>query len=158
MGSAVGSRPISLTGIVDLLQGEGIRFTDLTGNVTLDDGTLTTDLVRAYGPALGLTIKGKLDFDESIADLEGTVVPAYTVNRILGGIPVLGQLLIGGEGEGFLAFIYRISGSLSEPEVRVNALSALTPGFLRGLFGLFDSDGKASEGDKPRPFPDRESR
>jgi len=148
----------SLTGIVDLLQGEGITFTHLTGDVTLDDGVLSTDLLRAYGPALGLTAKGKLDFDESVADLEGTVVPAYTVNRILGGIPVLGQFLIGGEGEGFLAFIYRISGPLSEPEVKVNALSALAPGFLRGLFGLFDSSGKVDEENKPRALPERITR
>lgn len=148
----------SLTGIVDLLQGEGITFTHLTGDVTLDDGVLSTDLLRAYGPALGLTAKGKLDFDESVADLEGTIVPAYTVNRILGGIPVLGQFLIGGEGEGFLAFIYRISGPLSEPEVKVNALSALAPGFLRGLFGLFDSSGKVDEENKPRALPERITR
>jgi len=148
----------SLTGIVDLLQGEGITFTHLTGDVVLDDGVLSTDLVRAYGPALGLTIKGNLDFDESVADLEGTVVPAYTVNRILGGIPVLGQFLIGGEGEGFLAFIYKITGSLSEPKVDVNALSALAPGFLRGLFGLFDSSGKSGEQDKPRALPERITR
>ncbi len=148
----------SLTGIVDLLQGEGITFTHLTGDVILDDGVLSTDLLRAYGPALGLTAKGKLDFDESIADLEGTVVPAYTVNRILGGIPVLGQFLIGGEGEGFLAFIYRITGPLSEPEVNVNALSALAPGFLRGLFGLFDSSGTADEENKPRALPERMTR
>ncbi len=147
----------SLTGIVDLMQGEGITFTHLTGDVILDDGILSTDLLRAYGPALGLTAKGTLDFDESVADLEGTVVPAYTVNRILGGIPVLGQFLVGGEGEGFLAFIYSITGSLSQPQVHVNPLSALAPGFLRGLFGLFDSS-KASEEDKPRALPERITR
>jgi len=75
----------------------------------------------------------------------------------LGGIPVLGQLLVGGEGEGFLAFLYRISGPLAEPEVKVNALSALAPGFLRGLFGLFDSGSKAGDVNKPRAFPDGES-
>lgn len=145
----------SLTGIVDLLSGEGITFTHLTGDVNLDDGVLTTDLVRAYGPALGLTVNGSLDFDESVADLQGTIVPAYTINRVLGGIPVLGQILTGGEGEGFLAFTYQMTGPLAEPEVKVNALSALAPGFLRGLFGLLDASGAVNEEDQPRAFPDR---
>jgi hypothetical protein len=147
----------SLTGIVDLLRGDGITFTHLTGDVILDDGVLTTDLVRAYGPALGLTVKGNLDFDESVADLQGTIVPAYTINRVLGYIPLLGQILVGGEGEGFLAFTYKITGPLAKPEVNVNALSALAPGFLRGLFGLLDAQGAASEENQPRAFPDRES-
>jgi uncharacterized protein YhdP len=145
----------SLTGIVDLLSGEGITFTHLTGDVNLDDGVLTTDLVRAYGPALGLTVNGSLDFDESVADLQGTIVPAYTINRVLGGIPVLGQILTGGEGEGFLAFTYQMTGPLAEPEVKVNALSALAPGFLRGLFGLLDASEAVNEEDQPRAFPDR---
>jgi hypothetical protein len=32
---------------------------------------------------------------------------------------------------------YTVRGPLDNPEISVNPLSALTPGFLRGLFGLF---------------------
>jgi len=30
-----------------------------------------------------------------------------------------------------------VRGRLDDPEVSINPLTALTPGFLRGLFGLF---------------------
>jgi hypothetical protein len=30
-----------------------------------------------------------------------------------------------------------LKGKLDDPEVVVNPLSALTPGFLRGVFGIF---------------------
>ncbi|MDH3596031.1 MAG: hypothetical protein OEM93_14410, partial [Rhodospirillales bacterium] len=73
-------------------------------------------------------------------DLEGTIVPAYTFNRILGAIPILGRILTGGEGEGLFAFTYEMKGALDDPEVSVNPLSALAPGFLRGLFGGIDGD------------------
>ena len=100
----------SLTGLWDTLQGRGIHFERLTGEFALTDGLLRSDLVRAYGPALGLTTKGEVDFYEDFLKISGTVVPAYTVNSILGEIPGLGPLLVGGEGEGFLAITYEAEG------------------------------------------------
>ncbi len=142
----------SLTGISDLLSGKGVRFERLIGAFTLEDGTLRTDLIRAYGASLGLTAKGEIDFDSARVDLKGTVVPAYSLNRVLGKIPLLGWLLTGGEGEGLLAVTYHMTGDLGDPEVSVNPLSALTPGFLRGLFSLI---GESGEDDPPRALPER---
>ena len=124
----------SLTGISDLLSGNGIRFTRLVGEFTLQDGVMHSDLMRAYGPALGLTAKGSFDFESDQTDFRGTIVPAYTVNRILGEIPLLGPLLTGGEGEGVFAATYWAKGKLGDLDVSVNPLAALAPGFLRSLF------------------------
>jgi len=140
----------SLSGINDLLNGTGIKFQRLVGEFTLQNGKLETDLIRTYGPALGLTAKGTIDFDRAQTDLKGTVVPAYTVNRILGAIPLLGPLLTGGEGEGLIAVTYGMTGPLLDPEVKVNPLSALAPGFLRSLF----SAGGGDEG-QARALPER---
>ena len=41
------------------------------------------------------------------------------------------------KGGGLFAANYSLRGSLSDPSVSVKPLSALTPGFLRGLFGNF---------------------
>lgn len=141
----------SLTGIGDLLRGDGIGFQRLTGDVVLDGSVLSSDFVHAYGPALGITAKGRIDVEADTSDLQGTIVPAAAINRVLGHIPVLGRLLTGGKGEGIIAVTYRVSGRLSEPEVDVNPLSALAPGFLRGLFGL--SAGTDGGEDPPRALP-----
>jgi hypothetical protein len=61
-------------------------------------------------------------------------VPAYALNSVIGNIPVIGSLLLGGEGQGLFAANYRVTGSAADPEVSVNPLSALAPGFLRRLF------------------------
>lgn len=143
----------SLTGINDAMKGEGIRFSRLIGAFTLTDGIMETELIRAFGPALGLTARGKVDFDEFLVDLEGTVVPAYSVNRVLNLIPLLGPILTGREGEGLFAVTYRMTGELDDPEVSTNPLSALTPGFLRALFGS-GGDGE----DVPRALPERTDR
>jgi hypothetical protein len=134
-----------ITGIGDLLEGEGLSFRRLKGDLVIDGGTVSTDLLHAYGPALGITAKGRVDIDANTADLSGAVVPAALVNRILGAIPLLGRVITGGEGEGLIAMTYRVEGDLADPDIRVNPLSALAPGFLRGLFGQ-TGDGQAEPG------------
>ena len=125
----------SFTGIRNVMQGEGISFESLTGKVVFDRGRLSTELLHAYGPALGVTVEGAVDLDSETINLDGVVVPAASTNKVLGNIPVLGRLLTGGEGEGLFAVSYAVNGPLGAPEVSVNPLSALAPGFLRGLFG-----------------------
>ena len=131
----------SLTGLVEGLRGDGIAFQRLVGEVDVRDGIATSRLVRAYGTSIGITAKGRLDANKGMIDISGTIVPAYILNRILGEIPLLGPLLTGGEGEGFVAFDYTMNGDLDDPEVSVNALSALAPGFLRNLIGGDLGDG-----------------
>ena len=129
----------ALTGILEVLKGEGVSFANLDAPFTLADGLLTVREARAYGPALGITAKGEIDLDRGRMALEGTVVPAYAINSVLGNIPVLGWLITGGEkGGGLLAFNYTMKGPSQDPNVIVNPLSALTPGFLRNLFFLGD--------------------
>ncbi len=141
----------ALSGILDVLQGQGISFTTLDAPFVLSEGLLQLKDARAYGPALGLTGKGEIDLDAGRLALEGTVVPAYALNSVLGNIPLLGWLITGGEkGGGLVAFNYTMKGPTQEPDVTVNPLSALTPGFLRNLFNIFD-DGSETEARKRRP-------
>jgi hypothetical protein len=150
----------ALSGIVDVLRGEGVGFSTLDAPFTLTDGLLQVKDARAYGAALGITATGEIDVDASRIALEGTVVPAYALNSALGKIPILGWLVTGGEkGSGLVAFNYRMKGPTQDPEVWVNPLSALTPGFLRNLFNIFD-DGSETEARKrpgeprkPQPGP-----
>ena len=44
---------------------------------------------------------------------------------------------LSGQGGGVFAADYTVRGPLADPKVSVNPLSALTPGFLRGVFNLF---------------------
>ncbi|MBV8778581.1 MAG: AsmA-like C-terminal domain-containing protein, partial [Alphaproteobacteria bacterium] len=95
---------------------------------------LVLDKLLAYGGAIGVTSNGVVDLGRDQLDLQGTIVPAYALNSIIGNIPVIGSLLLGGEGQGLFAANYRVTGSAADPQVSVNPLSALAPGFLRRLF------------------------
>ena len=150
-----------LADINSLLAKEGIPFARFTGRMLLTDERIEIEKARAYGPALGITAQGKINLDADELDLEGPIVPAYVVSQVIGEIPLIGRILTGGEGEGLFAATYRAHGPLEDPKVSVNPLAALAPGFLRGLFNIFDGeDGKGGgKGDEDfTPLPPREGR
>ena len=66
----------------------------------------------------------------------------------IGRIPVIGDLLVGEEGSGIFAATYRLKGPLDDPDVSVNPLAALAPGFLRNLFGAI-ADGVTGKAGSP---------
>jgi hypothetical protein len=80
-----------------------------------------------------------------LLNLEGTVVPAYALNTAVSKVPLVGAMLTGGEGQGVFAANYSVKGTDNNPDVSVNPLSMLTPGFLRGLFDALDSPSKEEE-------------
>ncbi|MGE5203685.1 MAG: AsmA-like C-terminal domain-containing protein [Acidobacteriota bacterium] len=137
----------SLSGIESLLNSsEGIPFARLSGDFNYDAGTLKVSEARAIGGAIGLTAGGTVNLNDDTLDIAGTLVPAYTINSLLGGIPLLGDVLVGEEGGGVFAANFRVAGPIADPKVSVNPLSTLAPGFLRKLF-MF------APGDPSRPPP-----
>jgi hypothetical protein len=129
----------SLDGIAGMMTGSGIPFTTLRGDVSFSRGVILLHRVIAYGGALGISAKGWLNPVEDRIDVDGTLAPAYALNSVLGNFPVIGSLLMGGEGQGLFAASFRLTGSNGDPTVTVNPLSALTPGLLRHLFDPFTS-------------------
>jgi hypothetical protein len=137
---------MALSGILDALRGDGIAFSKLDVPFKWKNNILDIEDAQASGSSLGVTASGKVQGDSETVDIKGTVVPFYAVNSVLGKIPVLGDLLTGGEkGGGVFAARYTMTGPLANPEVSVNPVSALAPGFLRNLFAIFES-GNNGEG------------
>ena len=130
---------MTLYGLVEALQGPGLGFNRLIAPFRLSDDVLELADARAFSASLGMTAKGRIDTGGQTIALEGTIVPAYFFNTLLGRIPFVGRLFSPERGGGLIAFNYGMTGSLDDPSVSVNPLIALTPGVLRGLFGLFDN-------------------
>jgi hypothetical protein len=74
--------------------------------------------------------------------MRGTLVPLYGPNNLLGQIPVVG-LFMGGEKEGLFGITYEVVGRPGNPFLRINPISALTPGILRKVFE-FPANGDGS--------------
>ena len=128
---------MTLYGLVDAMGGPGLGFTRLEAPFRLTDDALDLGEARAFSSSLGLTAQGHIDLDALRVDMQGTIVPAYFFNSLLGNVPLVGRLFSPERGGGVFAASYTVRGALDDPSVSVNPLSALTPGFLRGLFRLF---------------------
>jgi hypothetical protein len=127
---------LSVPGLLELLGNDGLAFSKLESDftwtykkggslITLADG-------RTSGNSLGLTFEGTIDRATSIMQIEGTIIPLSTVNKIVGSIPLIGDLITGGTGSVFAA-TYSMRGKTEDPDVMVNPLSVLTPGILRRI-------------------------
>ena len=128
---------MTLYGLVETMRGPGLGFTRLVAPFRLTEDALDLTDARAFSPSLGLTAKGRVDLDAQRVDMQGTIVPAYFFNSLLGKIPLVGRLFSPERGGGVFAASYTLRGRIEDPEVSINPLAALTPGMLRGLFGLF---------------------
>lgn len=137
----------SLTGINDTISGKGITFSRLSFPYVFENEAATITEARAVGSELGITATGKVDFGKDAIDINGTIIPAYTINSLLGQIPVIGTILTGEKGGGIFAASYKISGPVEKPKISVNPLSALAPGFLRKL--LDGGESGSTEGQTP---------
>ena len=126
---------MTLYGLVDVLRGPGLAISRLVAPFRYQDTVLTLRRARAYSSSLGFTAEGDIDLVADRADLKGTIVPGYFFNSLPGRVPLIGKLFSLEKGGGLFAADYTLSGPLSDPTVHINPLSALTPGFLRGIFG-----------------------
>ena len=120
----------SLQGIADLLSGEGISFDEFEMSFHNEDNVLTINEIYAIGPAISILMEGYVEKDKLIS-LRGTLVPATTINKAIGSIPVLGDILVGSKaGEGIFGVSFKIKGSPKDLETTVNPIKTLTPRFI----------------------------
>lgn len=139
---------MALTGILDVMTGEGLNFAELNLPFTYTEGEVQIKDVKAAGASIGFTASGTIYTHADVLNIQGTVIPAYALNSFLGQIPLLGNILTGNEeGGGIFAANFSVTGPIEDPKTTVNPLSALTPGILRNLFGALKTDSILPLGD-----------
>jgi hypothetical protein len=145
----------SLTGLVEMLNGDGIGFNSLDARMAYANDRLTFTEGRMAGPSLGLTGSGAYNIERDNLDIDGVVAPSPTLNlSMLGEVPVIGDLLVSRRGEGVFGMTYSINGPAASPRVGVNPVSALTPGILRRIFEPVQPRDSGAHALQPEPPPE----
>ena len=143
----------SLQGLSDALDGRGMNFKEFQAPFTYEQSILSVSEARMGGSALGLTANGDIDFGDQSMTMNGVLVPSYTLNSMLGEIPLLGDIIVGKKGEGIFALNYSVNGPFDKTQIAVNPLSAFTPGFLRRIFDPAPKDEPISPQAQEQPQP-----
>ncbi len=123
---------ISVVGILQQLEGEGIHFTTVDGHFLMRPNGVQLKDISAVGPSMGMTLDGWYNSTSRTVDFEGVTTPLYAVNGLFER--VFRKLSGRRKGEGLFSFTYRMTGSADDPKVTVNPLSILTPGVFREIF------------------------
>ncbi len=127
---------LSLSGIGEVMAGDGLNFEKLEADFNWlyrrSGSLLVLKNGRTSGNSIGLLFDGTFDNQKREVDVSGTIVPMSGLNKAIGSIPIIGDILTGGSG-GVFAATYSIKGSSDDPEIFVNPLSILTPGILRRI-------------------------
>jgi hypothetical protein len=111
----------------------GVAFSRMRAEFTRQNGQLLVREGVVKGPTIGGTIEGSIDSGNQVR-MSGTFVPMYGLNNIFGQIPIVGLFLGGGSNEGLIGVTYEVVGTLGQPVLRVNPISAMAPGVLRKIF------------------------
>tara|TARA_B100001540_G_scaffold59849_1_gene53816 strand:+ start:193 stop:2397 length:2205 start_codon:yes stop_codon:yes gene_type:complete len=120
----------SLQGIADLLTGEGIRFDDFEMNFENKKNLMTINEIYSIGPAISILMEGYIE-GKNLVSLRGTLVPATTINKAIGKIPILGEILVGKKtGEGVFGVSFKIKGHPKKLKTTVNPIKTLAPRFI----------------------------
>ena len=120
----------SLQGMADLLTGEGIRFSEFEIDFTSEGKLVTIDELYAVGPAISILMSGYVEKDKLVS-LRGTLVPATTLNKVIGSLPLIGKILVGSKtGEGIFGVSFKIKGHPKKLKTTVNPIKTLTPRFI----------------------------
>ncbi|MBT5540633.1 MAG: hypothetical protein HOK20_03475 [Alphaproteobacteria bacterium] len=125
---------VSLSGLLNILTGSGVPFSMSEITFEAQEDVFKISEGYAKGSSIGITLAGTIDRKTDQLKLSGSVAPAYMFSALVKKIPLIGPILTGGEGEGFLGFNYAIGGEKGDPSVSVNPLSVLAPGIFKKVF------------------------
>lgn len=124
---------ISVVGLLEQLNGEGIHFSEVKAQFELTPERVSLLAGSAVGASMGISMQGYYYPGTRQLDMHGVLSPFYMVNAVGG--------LFTRRGEGIVGVNYEMRGSASDPSVSVNPLSILTPGVFRDLFRRPPPDG-----------------
>ncbi len=132
---------LSLTGLLNLLEEQGIYFAKGVAEIDNFDNKFNIRSIEAIGEAMAITLDGWVDKKNDLLQIYGTMAPATLLNKLLEPVPVLSELLTGGDKAGIVLTEFRLDGSISKPSISFRPLSS-APGLLRDVFNIFRSDKK----------------
>ncbi|WP_299962112.1 DUF3971 domain-containing protein [uncultured Roseobacter sp.] len=141
---------VSIVGLFNIEGSDSLFFSEVNADFRLSPRRITLREGSAVGSSMGISMDGVYATDSGALQMQGVITPVYILNGI-------GSVFTR-PGEGLFAFNYSIGGTVRDPDVFVNPLTALTPGGIRDLFRPPKPDVPLVEGETPPPpAPEREA-
>ncbi len=131
----------SISGLVSIAEGEpGVRFG--YGEIKYVETNDFYSNIEAFAvsDSLGLVMDGSIDRKKKIIDMKGEISPMHLVNALIQKLPIIGNILIGDEGEGMFSIDFSLIGDQDDPEVSSVPLSIIKPRIIERAVELIESN------------------
>ncbi len=131
---------ISLLNVPALLQGEvdlnkdGMPFDEITSSMKIEKGSISSERILVNSPVIKLSAAGKYDMPKDELDYVVAVSPFGPYSSLLQSIPLFGHL-IKGDRQGLTTALFKVTGSIDDPQVSYMPLRSVAGG-LGGLAEL----------------------
>jgi hypothetical protein len=118
----------SLENIADLTTA-GLPYDTYTVKGDIRGGTLVLDQAVLDGPSVKIVSEGSIDLNSRTCDLTLLVAPLRSVDKVIGRIPIVGDVL----GGSLVSIPVKVTGSWTEPTVTPLSPSAVGESLLNGM-------------------------
>ena len=125
----------SLKGLEQKIKDGGIFFEKLSSSFVFEDNNIFFKNALAKGSDLGLTFEGEINITDDTYDIDGTYIPAYTLNTLFTELPIVGDLITAGSPEeGLIAATFSIkNNNLGETSFGFNPISVIVPNIIKNF-------------------------
>ena len=124
---------LSLAGLYSLLDGDGTAFSAGHTRISISPEKQVIHQARATGPSLAVDIVGVVDRKQETMEVSGMLLPVQGITKLLGRVPIIGEIFTGLDNAGLFATQFTIKGPVAAPQTAVN-LASIVPGLLRDIF------------------------
>ncbi|WP_181184036.1 AsmA-like C-terminal domain-containing protein [Prosthecodimorpha hirschii] len=121
---------------------EDASFDRFQVNFAMRKGVITVSDGIAKGQATGATMSGQIDLVNQRLNVAGTFIPLYGLNNLVSRIPLFGEIVGAGRNEGLVGVTFKVVGSVDNPVLQFNPISAIAPGIFRRIFEYRVDDGR----------------
>ncbi len=111
-----------------------VRFDDLKASIEKDDNFFAVQQGRLRNGQIGLTFDGTIYDTQDQMSVRGTFMPLFAISRLIGEIPIIGDIFSNGKNSGLIGITYRLKGQADNPTILVNPVSIIAPGIFKEIF------------------------
>lgn len=124
----------SIDGLEQKLIDGGIFFDFLESDYSFKNFEIKFSDGFGRGSDLGLTFEGEMNLISQDFKINGTLIPAYTLNTLFTSLPIVGDIITAGSPEeGILAATFNVSNINDKINITFNPISVLVPSIIRNL-------------------------
>ena len=135
---------LSIFSIGDLEQkflDSGIFFKKLDSKYEYYQNSIFFKEGLVKGSELGLTFNGEANLIDDYYNIQGTFIPAYTLNTFLTELPIVGDIITAGSPEeGIIAANYKVQTKMKELDISFNPISVLVPNIIKNFLEIGKKD------------------